>query len=338
MRKLIHTLLLAIAALPPALAAAVAPAEVPEEIVVVGRQPGPPLWKVSNGDKVLWVFPYLSLVPKDMEWESGRVARVIASSQEYIGMPRQEAGTSPLLFLNPVNLVRGYRLLRRLQRNPDGSTLEQALSPQVYARFAALKAEHFPHNDDLEQMRPVFAGGRMAILVREAEGLTESGHILAAIRKHVRRNRAMKSTDIAVELELRGSFRELADRAETLLDSLPREQEQACFEQRIHHFEQDLAHIKSRANTWAQGYIDEFRDIPLVGDDGNTCLELILQSSEQRTLVDANARLDQMWLDAAQAALATNTSTFAVLDINDLLRDDGPISKLRAMGYEIREP
>ena len=123
-----------------------------------------------------------------------------------------------------------------------------------------------------------------------------------------------------------------------MLDSLSREQEQACFEQRLRHFEQDLEHLKSRANTWAQGYVDAFRDIPLVGEDGNACVELILQSSEQSTLVDANARLDQMWLEAAVAALATHGSTFAVLDINALLSNDGPIDKLKAMGYEIREP
>jgi hypothetical protein len=319
-------------------AAEVSPTTQPEEIVVVGRQPGPPLWRVKHGDNTLWIFPYLQVIPKDMIWESDRVERVIAESQEYIGMPRQEADTSPLLLLNPVNLFRGYRLLKRLQRSPDGSTLEESLTPDVYARFSALQASYFPRNDELDELRPVFAAGRMTVLIREEEGLVEHGEILDTIRKHARRNRDMKLTDIAVGVDLKGSFRELAGRAEAMLDSLTPEQEQACFEQRLRHMEEDLEHIKSRANTWAQGYVDEFRNIPLVGEEGSACLQMIMASSEQDLLVDTNARLDQMWLDAAQAALTSNTSTFAVLDINDLLRADGPMSKLRAMGYAITEP
>lgn len=50
--------------------------DAPEEIIVTGRQPGPPLWKVSSGDRVLWIFPYLDWIPKDMIWEDDRAARV----------------------------------------------------------------------------------------------------------------------------------------------------------------------------------------------------------------------------------------------------------------------
>ena len=94
-----------------------------EEIVVVGRQPGPPMWRVSKGDHVLWIFPHLSPVPKDMIWETDKVAVVIAKSQEAIGLPRVYWTASPLLLLNPVNIFRGLRLAKRLSRNPDGATL-----------------------------------------------------------------------------------------------------------------------------------------------------------------------------------------------------------------------
>lgn len=310
----------------------------PPEEVVVGLQPGPPLWKVTNGANTLWIFPYLSVIPKDMVWESDRVARVIADSQEYIGMPHQEAGTSLLPMLNPANLLRGYRLVRRLQRNPDGSTLGEALSPHVYARYAALKARHFTGNDDLEELRPLFAGGRMAILIRDDVGLVERGEILDTIWKLARRNRGMKLTDISVDLAVEGNVTELADRAEAMLDNLSREQEQVCFDQRVRYFEENLNRIKVRANTWAQGLVTEFREVALVGAESNACMDAVVASSGQDTLVDMDARLDQMWLDAAQIALTNNASTFAVLNIDDLLRTDGPMSRLRSRGYEVREP
>jgi hypothetical protein len=318
--------------------AADAAAEEPEEIVVVGRQPGPPLWKVSNGDKVLWIFPYLSPIPKDMVWESDRVERVIAESQEYIGRPYQEANTSPLLLANPVNWVRGYRLMKRIARNPDGASLEESLPPDVYARYAVLKAKYFPREDDFEHQRPLFVVDPMTGRIERAEGLVDGNAILDTITKLARRNRDMKRTDVYIEVDLEGSFGELAERIETLMESVSREQEQACFEQQVRHMEEDLGNMKNRANTWAQGYVDEFRNIPLVGEEANVCIALLMDSSEQELLVDGNARITQAWLDAVDAALATNASTFAVLDINELLRPDGYLSKLRERGYEIREP
>jgi hypothetical protein len=315
-----------------------AEAEAPEEIVVVGRQPGPPLWKVSNGDKVLWIFPYLSDVPKDMIWETDRVERVIAESQESISRPIARTDTPDLFIWNPVNLFRGYRLMKRVVKNPDGGTLEENLAPELYARFAALKAQYFPRNDDLDDNRPLVAGDRMTQIILEEVGLVGGGDILDQIRRLTRRNRDMQHTVVEVSMEIEGGFRDIADRVEQAMASLSPEQEQTCFEQSVRHMEEDLEYMKSRASSWARGYVDEFRNIPLVGEETNSCLDLVMRSSEQEMLLDMAARVDQVWLAAAEKALATNQSTFAVLDIDELLSADGLLSQLKAKGYEVREP
>jgi hypothetical protein len=315
-----------------------AAAEAPEEIIVTGRLPGPPLWRVTKGEHVLWIFPYLSLIPKDMIWVSDRVERVIAESQEYIGNPHVEADTSPLLLANPINWVRGYRLMKRLSRNPDGSSLEESLTPDVYARYAALRTKYFPDEDKFEEWRPLLVGGQMTNLIQQAEGLVVGEDILDQIMRFARRNRGMERTNVYIEIDLTGSFGDLAERAEKAMESLSREQEQACFEQQVSHMEEDLANMKSRANTWAQGYVDEFRNIPLVGEESNACLELAMGSSEREMLVDGNTRIRQAWLDAVEKALDNNTSTFAVLEINELLQPDGFLQELRERGYDIREP
>ena len=48
-----------------------------EEIVVIGKRPGPSLWKVTNGDNVLWIFGVHHPVPKSLEWDSESVEWVI---------------------------------------------------------------------------------------------------------------------------------------------------------------------------------------------------------------------------------------------------------------------
>lgn len=306
------------------------------EVVVIGRQPGPPLWKVSNGDKVLWVFPYLRWIPKNMIWESGRVERIIAESQEILGLPKISWGPSPGFF----NKRRYRRLLMQLEQNPDGGTLEESLPPELYTRFAALQARYFPANHDFDGKRPLEAGRRMMRFILKQEGLDSSDDILKKIRRFVHRNRDIEHTEIFVRTEI-DSFDELKDRVEAVYGSLPPEQERACFEQQVRHMEEDIAEMRSRAYTWAQGNIDKFRNVPLWEfNESDACNGLFFGSTspEQETLIGMTTRMNQAWLDAAEDALATNTSTFAILPITELVAEDGLLSRLKAKGYEVREP
>lgn len=309
-----------------------------EEIVVVGRQPGPPMWRVSKGDHVLWIFPHLSPVPKDMIWETDKVAVVIAKSQEAIGLPRVYWTASPLLLLNPVNIFRGLRLAKRLSRNPDGATLEEVLPAELYARFAALQAKHFPREDAFEKMRPMVAGGWMSGIIQKEEGLVPGADILKRLRRLIRRNRDIERTEVEVKIDIEGNYRSVADRAETFMKSLAPEWELACFEEQVRSMEQDLDAMKLRANAWAQGYVDEIRNLPAVEDFTGACAKLMLGSTEQELLVESLARANRLWLEAAERALASNLSTFAILPINNLVSQDGLLGQLKAKGYEVREP
>lgn len=311
-----------------------------EEMVVRGRLPGPPMWKVSNGDKVLWIFPHLSWIPKDMIWDSDRVARVIAESQEVLSLPERNWVPPKGVMLNPFYVARNFRNGTRAQRNPDGGTLEDNLPPELYARFAVLQARYFRGNDGPREMRPLFAGKTMMNSIRKRVGLVSGDDILRTIRSLVRGNRDIKLTAISVRVELGDSFNDYEDRMKAVLKSFPPEQEQACFEQQVRHMEEDLDEMRIRANTWAQGNIARFRDVALVFDKSNACDDLLMGSSnpEYQALVGMATRVNQMWLDAATNALSTNASTFAILPINELLAEDGLLSKLKAKGYDVSEP
>ena len=50
------------------------------------------------------------------------------------------------------------------------------------------------------------------------------------------------------------------------------------------------------------------------------------------------ARAQELWLQAVDAALATNASTFALRPIQDLLRPDGVLQALQRRGYRVEEP
>jgi hypothetical protein len=312
--------------------------ESPEEIVVTGKLPGPPLWRVSNGDNVLWIFAYLSPIPQDMQWESDRTEGMINRSQEYIGMPDADVSVSPLVAWNPINIVRGMRLAKRLSRNPDDQTLADVLPPELYQRFSALKARYFPDDNDIERLRPMLAGQNMMRRIQREEGLGSAGDILQRIERMARRNRDMDRTEAEVDVRIEGGYRSLADRIEAMAESIQGEQEIACFEWYVSRMESDLEAMKSRANSWALGYIDEFRDITLRWGEDDPCFNVMLGSTETETINDVLAQREQRWLEVAEAALANNASTFAVLRIDELLDENGLLAQLKARGYSVREP
>ena len=47
---------------------------------------------------------------------------------------------------------------------------------------------------------------------------------------------------------------------------------------------------------------------------------------------------EEMWLAAAENALKTNRSSFAVLDLTDVVRPDGLLSSLASRGYTLIGP
>jgi len=311
---------------------------IPVEIVVTGKQPGPPMWRVINGDNTLYIFAWLSPIPKNIFWESERVEAVIAQAQEYIPMPDADVSVSPLVMFNPINIFRGARLGKRLTRNEDKATLEEVLPADLYARYSRLKTRYFPREKDIDMLRPLVAGRRMMDHIEEAAGLSPAKDVGKKIRRLVRRNRNITVTEVTYETRLKGGFRDLANRVETMLDSMPWEKELSCFERQLSIMEEDIEEMQYRASTWAQGYIEEFKFIPLPGDEDDDCTQLIANSSEREMYEDITGSLEKMWLEAARNALANNEVTFAVLEFNELLLEDGLLNQLKKMGYEVIEP
>jgi hypothetical protein len=58
------------------------------------------------------------------------------------------------------------------------------------------------------------------------------------------------------------------------------------------------------------------------------------------TPVPANLRerMDELWLDAADQAVAKNESTLAFVPMSDLLGEHAYLERLRARGYEVLAP
>lgn len=290
-----------------------------EQITVVGRYPGPPLWRVSSGDRVLWIFGDLSPVPKGLDWDPRNAERVLDRADAVIGGPRVSAST-----LNPIRLFRLYRSARRLARNPADATLAERLPPELHARYAALRTRYLPREND-EDLRPALAALRLYNAALDDVGLTTDSRVGKTLARKMRRSGAEES-EVLVEAE-----------PETVLDELAKithEAELTCFASIMTSLETDLDGMKERANAWAIGDVEALKRFDYPDSEGN-CLAMLLSASG---LAEMRDELYAKWLGEAEHALATYDTSFSVLPMRQLVADDGVLALLAARGYTVAAP
>jgi hypothetical protein len=61
----------------------------------------------------------------------------------------------------------------------------------------------------------------------------------------------------------------------------------------------------------------------LRGGADDDCTNIIATSTEQDLFEEVSTSVNIMWLEAAESALQSNQTTFAVLDFSQLLLEDG---------------
>jgi hypothetical protein len=317
LRWLAAVLLVAVA---PQAATDLPPEDVDDELVVVGRYPGPPLWRVSNGANELWIFGTLDTLPEDMTWDSANVERVIGDAEALL-LPPGASARPP----NPFKLIGFYRQARRLSRNDENALLADLLPADLYMRYAVLRDRYISDEKDLERQRPAIVAIRLYVKALDATGLAMGSDIQKTIERIARRARVER-----VDTEIKVAVPDLLDGAA----ALSAEAEIECFATIVASIETDLPARAARARAWATGDIAGLRalDYPDIRGD---CLSFAASSEGLRAMLEDS---QAQWLEAAEHALAANPSTFATLDIRDLTSADGLLAQLRERGYEVREP
>ena len=329
MRSILLLLVLTIAA--PATAAVPTAPTAPRElapVMVSGVQPGPKLWKVTRGDRVLWVLGTLTPAPRRIEWTSREAERAIASSGVVLLGARATVKAD-------IGLFRGALLLPKAlkaRNNPDGRTLRDVLPPRTYARWDVLRARYLGRDRDIEKRRPIVAAEELyAAAIRQA-GLDQDNQVRPKVEKIARRH------DVPVEIaevlatisDPKAVLREFSGQS---LDDL------ACFELTLDRLEADLAQMAARANAWSIGDLETMRRLPYT-DQGQACLSAVLDSAVARSQgLDAlPAQVRTAWLDAAEKAMARHPTSFALLPMAEILKPDGYLAALAARGYAIEAP
>jgi len=299
-----------------------------ETIVVSGRFPGPGLWKVRNGENLMWILGSQSPLPKRMDWDSANVERRVSQSQVLLMPPTVD-------FDADVGLLRGLTLLPalfRARKNPDGKTLQEVVSAEQYARWLSLKRRYIGGERDIEEWRPVFAALTLYDKAITRSGMTQQEVVVDTVRKAAKRNR-VKITVPTLKLKIRNPKQALRDFSSEELN------DQECFRRTLDRIESDLNTMAGRANAWAEGDIETLRSLPY--ESQFTICGSVFTGSEiarKQGIHDIQAKVRNVWLSAAEKALRENAVSFAVLPVHQMLQPDGLLQQLAAKGYVIEAP
>ena len=310
-------------------AAAAAPEavdEAPQTVLVSGSRPGPGLWKISKDDHVMWVFGSYDPLPTKMEWRSRDIEKVIAASQQYLKPPASGAGVGLMGSIGVLPFLFG------ITKNPDGATLKDVLPPDLYARWRPLKEVYFAGDDSIERERPMFAAAQLASRARKAAGLDGGREIGKKINELVEKH-GLKVIDPTYTITIKDPGKTAREFKKSAVNDAP------CLAKTIEQLETELNQMRARANAWAVGELDAIRKLNY-GErdacfDGMSNSSLAKNQPEFLTLKEKGA---SSWVSAAEKALATNTSTFAVVHIREILNPKGVIATLQAKGYTVEAP
>jgi len=202
----------------------------------------------------------------------------------------------------------------------------------LYARWTQLKRQYLGHNNRVEKWRPIFAALALYDAALDKNRLTGATYVRKSVLKSAKRTHVAITTP-SVQWPIdnpRDAIKEF--KSGSLDDS-------ECFRLTLDRLATDLATMTARANAWATGDVAALRKLPQ-SDQLAVCAAALSETNlaRSRGMTDLDARAEQSWLDAADAALDHNASTVAMLPMNHLLPQDGYLAKLKAKGYAIEAP
>lgn len=299
-----------------------------DTVVVSGELPGPGLWRVSKDGRELWILGTLAPLPKRMEWNSREVEQRIAAADQVLLSP----GVS---FNSGLGMFRSLLLLPSLlkaRNNPEGKRLQETLSPELYARWQALKQVYMPRSRGIEKRRPIVAAEKLQDKALRRADLSMDTPIAKVVRKAAKRH-DVPLVESTIEITLKDPKGLLKEFNATAL------QDTECFARILTRLESDIETLKLRANAWALGEIGILRQLPYT-DAYRACANALLENelAQRHGFGDLEARLREVWLATAEQALTDKSSSFATLPMSLILRDDGYVAELARRGYRVEPP
>jgi hypothetical protein len=283
------------------------------EIVEVQAAPGPAVWHLTRGDSEVWILGTVGAMPDGLAWNKNYLAELLDGAHAILMPPRPSIGVfEGAWFL----LTNGSKFSL-----PRGQSLEPSLSPDLRARFVALREKLGEDEGRYRTDTPLRAALRLFQDVSDKLDLTRDEPRDTIDR--LARSKHVPSAPIARY--------EVLDAAEDVL-KLDLAQQKVCLAQSVEDADRAFTHAVPAAQAWAIGDIKGLK--ANYGD--SRVLDCV--TAAVHSVADINERNVADYTGAINAALDKPGKTIAVIDIGPLLRRGGVLERLKALHVAIEGP
>lgn len=297
-------------AAPDAAAAAVpAPASV-EEILVIGRRSGAPMWRVTGEDTTIILVGGINGVSKATKWDPESLVEALRRSDRVM-FPQ-----GMVLTASPFAAIGWLAKWKKMGSLPKEQSLAQFVAPDHLRRLEALSARGIARKDYLRR-HPLHLARD---LQSEAKGKIDYTSNAADYA-----SRAVKKYKLAVAVDpiAKGKAKPVV---KDLFASSPQEHV-ACLVDSIAAAEAGPAAVQARSDAWAERRVKDVLASP-VHAFHNSCWPYGAGLGPSRDELLAQMR----------QLLAEKRVTVAVLGLSTLAERGGILDGLEAAGYDVQGP
>jgi len=280
-----------------------------DEVVVLARQSGAPMWTITRDGSTLILVGSIRAIPRDVAWRPEALEAATARA-DLILLPQEGRASFS-------DILRVIWRARTIGRMPQGDTTATYLSPEYQGRLEALMAGERNQNwrtqsllftsVDLMQDKAGFGAGR------------DAPDAVDVVRRSGRRAR--------IEMRPVGTLR-----GDELVDSLitaPQTVHVPCAERAIAAAEAGPESSRERAVDWRAFRVPEVVNSPI---------EQALNVCWPWGDPEIAPQLHQQWAAAVETAMISPGTTMGVAPVRLLAEPGGVLDSLEARGFEIEGP
>jgi uncharacterized protein YbaP (TraB family) len=281
-----------------------------EEVEVIGRLPGPALWRVSTPTSQLWIVGMVGQVPKGYAWDNRRVVVALDGARELILPPGILGGVSNTEMVADPN---------HLFHLPTGETVRGDLPPALAARLEAAVTAIGQKPDQYDHWRPV-----LSALTLSSAGPSHYGYAPQILSiAGLARSHRIKVRSLANYAKGGDLIRDLA--------AAPPAAAQTCMTLAVQNLERLPADGPRRAAAWATG---DLKTLRAMSDfrDMEPCFDAVPGTATMRDRAAAD------WARELGKVLVTPGKTVVAVNLDDLTRKGGLLDQLKAQGLDVIGP
>lgn len=267
-------------------------------------QADPALWKVEQGDAVVWLFGTFHLLPPQLDWRTAPVSEaMMASDTIWFEADTQSTDAQQ----------QSTALVLQLGTNPPGVTLSSLLDEETAALLASVAPTVGANPAMLEPFRPWLAGLTLAVTQTMALGFDPASGVEAVL--YAEAQAAGKPISYLETVEEQLGF--IAGLSEAVAIDL--------LAQTLRDMQEMPAQVDHLVTAWATG------DLDALDDAVNSDMRQSAPELYEVLLVERNRN----WIDHLNSMLADGGMHFVAVGAGHLVGDDSVIALLEAEGLSV---